>query len=266
VNAWFPRLRADGVIASGNNGIWLTQLNNAQIEKSPVGAGPIWAAQRSVYNRNNGTTQVGAEVVPYAYNDYVGSDHGEWAGFAAVGLGVVDRYNGHIKTDAISGICAPRFCGASFGYLEPFQTGPTNVRTLWLSGATRAAGVIIDWVADRGGNHFLYTVGVGTYGKRIMTHKGEDVTIRSQQDEQPLVTFVGPDDLPWIVSGTTNSGTFVRMVYSAFGYRIPGDLFYPDARMIGDRLRVVGSFNNGAPNFDNWVDFDPAKRIDLRTV
>lgn len=266
MNGWFPKLRNDGVIASGNAGIWLTSLAGEPSQVSPVGIGPIWCGQQLVYNRNDGTTQVGVDkVLPIAYNDYIGCDCGQWAGFKAVGLGQVDRYNGSSLTASLPMCCAPRFYGLSFGYLTPYQPPPTNIRTLLVDGVPRASGVIIDWVADRCGGSYLYVVAVGTYGKDIYDNKGNNVTIRSQKDEAPIVNFTNPaDGLPWMLSGTTDSGTFVRMIYSAGGYVIPGELFFPDARIIGSRLHVVGSLANGQPR-DVWIDFS-APMVDLRKV
>jgi len=264
INGWYPRLRADGVVASGNAGIWISPPAGEPYQVSPVGTSPIWAAITLVYNRNDHTTQVGNTVLPRAYNEYVGSDSGNWAGFVAVGTGRVDRYNGPNLIASLAGVCAPRFLGPQFGYLQPFQPGADNRRALIIEGQTRAEDVILDWQADRGGRFYVYTVATGTYTRRIMDHKGNDCTIRTQADETPLVAFLGLDDLPWILSGTTNSGTFVRMIYSAFGYVIPGELFYPDARIVGDRLKVVGSTSNGTPRVE-WIDFS-APKVDLRLV
>ena len=272
MNGWFPKLRADGVIASGNAGIWRTPLVGTAAQLSPVGTGPVWASSALVYNRNDNTTQVGnggadggwGAVLPIAFNDYVGSDIGQWAGFLSVGTGEIHRYKGPTLMDAISGACAPRFYGGAFGYLQPFQPGPGNQRQLIVDGILRASGVIIDWTADRGGRFFVYTRATGTYTKAIIDSKGNDCTIRRQADESPLVAFFGPGDLPWIVSVTPESGTFVRMIYSAGGYVIQGDLYYPDARMMGDRLHVVGSLGNGTPR-EIWIDFT-APTVDLREV
>lgn len=272
-NGWFSKLRADGVIASGNSGIWITPLSGEPFRVSEVGTSPVWCGQQLVFNRNDGTTQYAASVVPRAYNEYVGSDAGQWAGFDASGAGRVDLYHGKTGTkgaeavlvEPIPSAFAPRFYGASFGYLAPYQTGADYLRALVIDGVSRQTAVIIGWVADRAGGFYVYTVGVGTYGKRLFDNDGHNVTIRAQEDETPLIAFTGIDGLPWMLSNVPSAGTFVRMIYSAWGYLITGDLYYPDARIIGDRLRVVGSDAAGQPR-NLWVDFDPAKRVDLRTV
>lgn len=262
MNSWFPKLRADGVMASGNAGIWLTPLSGSARQIDAVGTNATWAGQMLVFNRNDGTSHVGVDSVPAAYNEYAGSDDGQWAGFISVGAGSIDRYLGRQRVGiATLSACAPRFYGGTYGYLTPFQS---SLRALIVGGVTVANGIILDWTADRGGCAYTYTVGVGTYGKRIFDNAGNDITIRPQLDEAPQVIFLGLDGYPWLVSQTTNSGTFVRMFYSAFGYRIEGDLFYPDARLIGDRLHVVGSTGNGQPR-DIWIDFSAPKQ-DLRIV
>ncbi len=261
-NGWFPKLRADGSAASGNKGIWFVPAGGTPRQVDSVGIGPILAGQTLVYNRNNNTTQVGTAIIPVAYNDYVGSDIGQWAGFTGGPVGQIVRYNGTQPIGVpIIGACAPRFFGGSFGYLTPYQA---TQRVLVVDGVQRASGIIIDWVADRGGSGFTYVTATGTYTKNIFDDKGNNITIRPQQDEVPIVMFLGPDGYPWMLSGTTNSGTFVRMIYSAFGYVIPGELYNPDARIIGDRLHVVGSLSNGAPR-DVWIDFT-APKVDLRLV
>jgi hypothetical protein len=273
-NAWFSKLRADGVIASGNSGIYLTHLDNTDSQESPVGIGPIWAGRTLVYNRNDNTTQIGKlNTITRAYNDYVGSDCGEWAGFDSRGVGKVDRWGLDVSNepmafllDSIFGVCAPRFLGGLFGYLSPYQSDPDgNIRSLIIDRTVCATGIITDWVADKTGGFFLYVVANGTYTRRIYTQKHQDVTIRVQQDEVPLVAFIGPDGYPWMMSGTTNSGTFVRMIYAAFGYRIEDDLFNPDCRMIDKQLRVVGSDSRGLPRYNIWIDFN-SPLIDLRLV
>jgi hypothetical protein len=268
MNSWFPRLRADDVVASGNAGIWLTPLSGTPRQVSPVGTGPIWAGQTLVYNRNDNTTQVGALVLPTAYNDYVGADTAQWAGFAGGAVGHVDRYRIESSdtpvcrlVESIPAACAPRFYGPSFGYLAPYQS--IN-RSLVVDGVVAATGVITDWTVDRGGAFYLYNVAVGTYGHRLYTQLHQDVTIRPALDEVPLVPFLGLDGYPWMLSNAPTAGTFVRMIYSAFGYVIPGELYNPDARIIGDRLHVVGSLSNGAPR-DVWIDFTAPKQ-DLRLL
>lgn len=273
VNGWFPKLRADGVIASGNAGIWVTPLTGPPVQVSPVGIAPFWAGQTLCYNLNNNTTQIGTFDKPLqrAYNDYASSDDGQWAGFVA-GTGRVDRYrlvNGfYIKgaslVGSVIGASAPRFYGSSFGYLFPYQPGADNQRTLFIDGVAKAHGVLLDWVADRTGQCYLYVTATGTYTKRIFDQEFNDITIRSQQDETPIAAFIAPDGLPWILSGTTNAGTFVRYLYSAAGYVIQGELFYPDCRVLGDRLRVVGSSSAGEPRTE-WIDFTSPMQ-DLRLV
>lgn len=260
MNGWYPALRNDGVIASGDSGIWITPLSGEPKQVSGVGGRPVWCGQQLVYNRNDNTTQYGpSTVLPIAYNEYVGCDGGQFAGFLSTG--VVHRYLWPHLTPATNVLgCAPRFYGCSFGYLTPYQS---TTRTLMIDGAPVKTAIIIDWCADRCGGSYLYTVGEGTYGKRIFDNKGNDVSIRSQLDEMPIANFTGIDGLPWMLSNVPSAGTFVRMIYSAWGYLITGDLYYPDARIIGDRLRVVASDAHGAPR-NLWVEFSDANRVDLR--
>jgi hypothetical protein len=267
ISGWFPKLRADGTIFSGNAGIWRTLPDGRISQVSPVGIGPILAAQTLIYNRNDGTTQIGlgdaSSVLPTAYNKYRGSDDGQWAGATDSGLGHVDAYQGSTLLQRVPNATAPRFYGPHLGYLTPFQS---VTRALVIGGITKAKGALTeDWYPDPGGAGYVYTVATGTYTRAIFTDKNENVTVRPQGDETPLACFLGPDGYPWILSNSPNAGTFVRMVYSAMGWVIAGELFNPDMRMIGDRLHVVGSLNNGQPR-DVWIDFDPAKRVDLRLL
>lgn len=270
-NGWFPKLRADGVIASGNAGIWRTPLVGSPVPVSPVGTSPVWAGQSLVYNRNNNTTQVGAAVLPAAYNRYVGCDCGGWAGAVEAGAGSVQRYMGTTPIGApILAACWPGFYGCDFGYLQPYQTGTDFQRNLIIAGTRVATSAIMGWFPDRGGAAFTYVFWPGgdSHARRIMGYDRalgfNDVTIRTQQDETPIVTFLGLDGEPWILSNSPAAGTFVRMIYSAFGYVIPGDLYYPDCRIIGDWLHVVGSLSDGTPR-DVLIDFT-APKVDLRLL
>jgi hypothetical protein len=260
IDGWFPRLRNDGVLASGSKGIWITPLDGPPALISTVGLRPVWAAQALVYSRDNGTSQVGVETVPTAYNEYTGSDFGQWAGFYQVGLGRVDLWNNRTLVRQIPGACAPRFVGAALGYLTPYAA---NTRSLVIDGIARTTAVIVEWCADRGGAAYAYTIANGVSTRRIFDSKGNDCTIRAQQDETAIVMFIGLDGHPWIVSWTP-AMTFVRMIYSAFGYVFPGDFLNADARMIGARAHVVGSLTNGEPR-SAWIDFS-VPMVDLRKV
>jgi hypothetical protein len=267
-NYWFPRLRNDGVVASGNTSIWLTAPDGTAQEGAAVGGWPVWAGQTLVYDLRDGRTQVGRSIVAQEYNEYAGSDIGQWAGFVAGNPSRVDRYDVNIANteivtllESIPTACAPRFYGGRFGYLTPYHE---NVRTLVVGGAhVTGPAVITDWCADKGGACYLYTVAVGTYARRIFDHRGDDVTVRPQLDETPYVVLVGPDGHPWMVSWTPTH-TFVRMVYQAAGYAFDGDFLNADARVIGNRMHVVGSTSNGQLR-EAWIDF-AQPRVDLRTV
>ena len=106
-NGWTPRLRADGLIASGNAGIWLTGGDVGSFEVSPVGIGPIWAGTTLVYYRQDGNTDVGGVPIAIAYNGLVGSDDGRWAGFFAPDGGRVDVYLGTVLQSRLPLACAP---------------------------------------------------------------------------------------------------------------------------------------------------------------
>lgn len=261
MNGWFPKLDAAGRIASGNSGIWLTDAAGSR-QVSPVGTGPVWAGAALAFNRNDGTTDVGGAVVPTAYNDMVGADDGRWAGFVGVGAGRVDVYRGaSLLGPPAAGICAPRFGGSRFAYLAPFQPDPSGQRNLVLDNAVVASGVIMDAQLSRGGEFYVYLTATGKYTRQVFD-AGGPVGIRD--DEAPLVAFVGPGGEPWMLSGA-GEFAFVRPLRSPLGYLIEGDLYYPDARMLDGRLRVVASLRDGTPRFDTWIDFT-APRRDLRAT
>lgn len=297
VNGWWSSLRADGTIASGNEsggpdtqGIWTRppslpgQPDPPAVRVSTVGERPVWAGQTLVYNRNDGSTVVGASIFGEAFNEYLGSDFGQWVGFASVGNGTLYRFgvvteNTPAKNVAatflqsIDSACKPQFFGTTLGYLKPFQ----NIqRQLFIGGTPVAHRIkltdgrimevgpkpITEWAADRTGAGFVYAVATGQYTKNIIDNFGNNCTIRPAQDETPLVCFIGPDGLPHMLS-QTQTGTLERMIYAQDGHFIPGILDVPDARVIGSQLRVVGS-DKGQPR-NLWIDF-AAPKVDLRMV
>lgn len=276
MNGWFPRLRADGVMASGNTSVWLTALDGTARELG-VGGWPVWAGQSLIYNRRDGTTQAGPLTLAQEYSEYVGSDVGQWAGAVGGNPGRVDRYAFNIGNTAqctliafVTAACLPRFCGAQFGYLTPYQADAVgHVRTLMLDDRPVAKDTIIDWCANKGGGCYLYTVSRPT-GKQIFDQRGNNVTIRPQQDEQPWAVFMGPDpdnpknSLPWIASwvGGEHPKTFVRMLYASNGYAWDGDFLNADCRTIGARAHLVGSTSAGVLR-EAWIDFN-APKVDLR--
>src|SRR5262245_13773182 len=206
MNGWFPSIRGDGTVASGNAGIYITPPSGSPYAYSALGLMPIYAALTIIYNRNDGTSSVGDRVTPSAYNTYHGSESGNWAGFNASGAGRVDRYNGLDKVATIVNAVAPRFGGPFFGYLSPYQVGPDNLRALIIEGTVAAIGVILTWVWERYGAFHLYQVATGVYTRQIKDHTGAVVSIHDQ--EEPLIAFRGPGNEAWLVSNTPSDGTF----------------------------------------------------------
>lgn len=261
MDGWFPKLDEAGRVASGSDGIWVTDAVGPRL-MSATGTGPAWAGAQLVFNASDGTTNVDGVPVPAAYNELVGADDGRWAGFHSVGAGRLDIYRGAVRIASEPGICCPRFGGGRFAYLVPFQTAQDEVRSVVLDNAVVATGRIMDVRLSRGGEFYVYLTATGTYTRQIYDQSGRAVGIRD--DEVPLVAFVGPGGEPWMLTGT-DAGAFVRPVSSPLGYLITGELFYPDARMFGGRLRIVASLHDGTPRFNEWVDFS-APRTDLRVV
>ena len=63
MDAWFPKINAQGEILSGSNGIWLTDAAGASRDISPVGTSPFWLNENVVcFNRGFGKTQVGSGI------------------------------------------------------------------------------------------------------------------------------------------------------------------------------------------------------------
>lgn len=259
MNGWFPRIAKDGVIISGNSGIWVTYPNGFDRQISQVGTTPCWAGVTPVYNLNDGRTMVGSTTVPVAYNDYVGSDDGLWAGVDLSGNGHIDVRSLQALVSQVPGACKPQLAGGHLGYLTPFQTDASGIRLLIIDGAQAASGVIVDWKWERTGRFYVYLVATGTYTRALIC-EGRYCSINNE--EYPIVVFLGPNDEKWVMSGTPVDGVFVRPLNSPFGYRISGDLYDPDARVIHGQLKVVGSTANGVLRHE-VIDFN-APRTDLR--
>jgi hypothetical protein len=248
MNAWFPHINPDDSIASGDTSVW---VDGAQV--AAVGGGPVWAGRTLIYsNRLDGSAArviVGGVPVVGGYSALVGSDDDRWAGFAP-GQGRIDLYHGITLERQLPECCAPRFAPGIFGYLSPFQSQPPAYqRTLFINDAPVAKAAILDFVLGDG--LVVFQIATGVYTRALLLPSGEVVSIRD--DEAPIYLFRGPGGAPWIVT-QTQTGTLVRPLFSTSGYRIPGVLDNPDARMIGARLRVAGS-DRGQPRFDNWIDF-----------
>lgn len=259
MNGWFPRINSEQVIASGNDDIWLTDSNGSRI----VGKGttPIWERNVLIYNTYNGTTIVGGELLGHAYNQYEGSDQARWAGVDLSSSGRVDIYSDLVKLDSIEGACNARFGPNSIAWLYPYQTNPIYYRKIVIDYNDYISGIITDFQISPLDGLIVWQTATGTYTREIWTKEYGKVSIRD--DETPLKVFEMGSEY-WIFSNT-GIGAFVRPLTSPFGYWIQGDLYYPDGRMIGDKYRIVGSYGNGTPRFDIWIDFN-VPRVDLRTV
>ena len=258
VNGWFPKINASGDILSGNSGIWLSPHGAAPVQLATAGTQPVWAGSARVWNSDANQTIVNGAVLSGAYNEYRGSDAGPWAGFSAANGGGIDRYSNTTVTDRHPTACCPRFGGALFAWLQPYES---TQRTLYLNGAAIATGAIMNVAISPGGEVLVYQTATGEYTRAIWSQDGKNISQRN--DEDPVAAFLAPDGQPWIVTQTPGDGTLVRPAFGYMGYQITGDLYYPDARMFGDRLLVAGSLANGTPRFDAWIDFSAA-RIDIR--
>lgn len=259
MNGWFPKISISEAIASGNNGIWITDILGSR-QVSSVGIGPIWAGNVLIYNRNDNTTQIGNSIIPIAYNDYVGSDDTRWAGFVA-GEGRVDYYTKLNSIGSIKTACNPRLSKDQFGYLTPYQA---NYRNLILNDKIFASGAIMDFQLGDDPSQCVWMIATGTYTRSLLTQSGK---IDIRDDEAPIKVFTAPDNKPWIVTQTRIEGgvTFIRPFDSPFGYFISGILMFPSVRMINGRLRVCGSDDRGNALFNNYIDFSKP-RVDLRLV
>ncbi len=253
MNGWFPHINRVGQIASGSSEVW---VDDALV--TTEGGNPFWLGTALGYsNRKDGDAArviLPTGEIKAGYNVLTGSDDTRWAGFFAPGEGRLDIYAGLELARRIEGGCSARFAPGAFAFIHPFQS---TYRALILNEVVVDRGAIVDSALYSDG--FIVWCVADGYRYTLKTASG-DVNIRD--DETLVAAFFGPDEQRWLVTAT-QTGTLVRPMRSHMGYRIVGDLYYPDARMIGARLRVVGSTENGDPLFDNWIDFD-AERIDLR--
>jgi len=261
MNGWSPKLNASGDILSGNAGIWLTRDGQSS-QLSPIGVGPVWAGFAPIYNRNDGTTWVNGDILPFAYNYYSGSERNNWVGGNGPGsIEALEIYSGLSMYERIPNAAVGKFGGPYFCYLTPYQS---VTKSLIRNGGTIATGPIVAYALSVDGAVLLYTTDHGGV-KQIWSDDNHDISIRT--DEVALNAFIGPGGQPWMFSGTNHSGSFVRPCLGpdrAFGYVIAGDLYYPDARMQGPGLRVVGSSDAGVLR-EVWIDFS-VPRVDLRLV
>ncbi len=255
MNGWFPKLRADGTIASGNAGIWLTDSSGSR-QVSLIGTGPFWLGNLLCYNRNDGTTQIGDAIVPHAYNAYF--SHGDkWNGFLASAAGHVDFYTGTVKTGDADGLCLVKpTIDDGRVYVSPYAD---EARTLVYNNVPIFQGKVTNYVLS-GTGLIAWQIATGTYTRQIL-NQSQILSVRDDEDPILGFEFLGQT---YLVT-QTQIGQLVYPLGSHFGYIRRGDLYYPDGAVFGNRLRLVGSSGSGDPLFDNWIDLT-APRVDLRKV
>lgn len=253
MNGWFPKINRDGQIASGNKGIW---LDGKQV--SDYGTSPFWLGTTLCYNRNDNTTQIGEEILPIAYNEYYGSERDEWTGFAN---GHVDFYKGLVKTNEADGLTLAKYAGYgsvygfNLAYVAPYQS---EDRTLVYNNIPIYQGKITNYQMSLNGI-IAWQVAISTYGRQILT-QGGSISIRTDENPKIIFDYLGQS---WIVS-QTNIGTIIYPFLSHYGYYISGDLYYLDARVLGNKLLVVGSDSAGNL-LKRDIDFS-LPRVDLRNI
>lgn len=262
MNGWFPKINSLNQVASGNDGIFLTNPDNSVVKVSSKGTSPFWIGNKLCYNLNDGRTAVGDEIIDKAYNNYYGSEISRWTGFIAVGEGKVDFYDGiNLYNSADKAVTAKyagygSIYGFNLVYLAPFQA---DIRSLVYNNILIANAFIPDYGISLNGN-IAWQIAVSTYGREIHSYVGR-ISIRSDEGIVAVIDYLGQS---WLVT-QCDVGVMIYPFLSHFGYFLPGDLFYPDARVVGNLLRVVGSSNSGEAKFDNYVDLSKA-RIDLRLI
>ena len=255
MNGWFPKINSLGEIASGNAGIWLTYPDGKSIKVSDHGTSPFWIGNKLCYNRNDGTTQVGEERIGIAYNNYYGSEQENWTGFIASGIGKVDFYTGSERNNSAEGICLAKYSGEHLVYVAPYQN---EFRTLVYDNIAIFQGKVMDYVLSPAAL-IAWQIAISTYGRQIL-NQGDVLSIR--EDETPRVAFeyLGQS---WLMS-QTNIGTILYPFLNYYGYYLPGDLYYSDARILGNKLLVVGSDSSGRL-LKHWIDF-MQPRVNLKEI
>lgn len=259
IDGWFPRLRKDGVVASGANSIWITPTAAEPFQYAIPGARPCWADDILVFNLKNGSSKVGDTIIPIEYNEYQGSNSHSWAGVIQGKVGQIDIYNNTEIMTTILGGCLPRFGGERFAYATPYQA-PGNIRDLIVNGKIVATNTIMEVAFEEHGVFYLYQIATGVYTRQILDDASKAVNIRD--DENLVAAFIGPDNRHWLVTVVNDYGVFIYPVGDTMGYRINDELLNPDVKMFGDKLRVVASHSNGEPQFNTYIDFT-ASRVDL---
>lgn len=257
VNGWFPKINSLNQVVSGNDGIWLDG-----VQVSLKGTNPFWIGTKLCYNLNDGRTQVGDNIVDKAYNEYYGSEQNEWTGFLSSNGGHVDFYNGSIKTNEASGLTLAKYAGYgsvygfNLAYVAPYNDGN---RILVYNNVPIYQGWVTNYAVSLNGI-IAWQIATGVYSRQILIGAGI-ISIRSDENPISVFEYLGQS---WILT-QTEVGLLCYPLGGVFGYYISGNLYYPDSRVIGNRLRIVGSSSSGEPLFDNYIDFTEP-RIDLNNI
>jgi len=256
-NGWSPKLNASGDILSGAGSIWLTR-DGVSRQLAEHGSGHCWAGFAPVWNTNANLTAFNGYGAYQGYHDYSGSDDFQWAGFDATGAGRTDVFHNGNRAFSIGGACNLRFGGTRIAYLTPYLPEDKH---LIVNGREAAHGKLVALALSHDGAVLVYSIATGTYTRVIYSEDGKPLNVRP--NETPLVTFLR-NGQPWLLTQTPDVGLLVYPAFDVMGYQIQGEMFNPDARMQGDRLRVVASSDAGVLR-EVWIDFS-APRVDLRLV
>jgi len=257
---WHPKLDAYGNLLSGAASIWLTR-DGVSTRLAANGSGHCWAGFAPVWNTNANLTSFNGYGAYQGYTDYSGSDDFQWAGFDSTGNGRTDVFHNGNRAYSIDGACNLRFGGKRIAYLTPYHPDDSGNRHLIVNGQTHASGKLVTLALSHDGAVLVYSVATGTYTRVIYSEDGKPLNVRP--NETPLVTFLR-NGQPWLLTQTPDVGLLVYPAFDVMGYQIQGDMFNPDARMQGDRLRVVASSDAGVLR-EEWINFS-AERKDLRLV
>lgn len=255
MNGWFPKINSRGDIASGNTEVWITYADGRQVEVATDGGGAQWlTSDELVYNLHEGGTVFwpsrGAPIAGYSL--LTANEQGQWAG-ALAGDGGIVRYVGIEPIERIPLAALPKFHGADFGYVTPYQSQPPAYRRdLIINGQVKATGPIVDFCVSPTP---IAVVATGTY-----TRDFQGAVIVQPTEGAPVFSD------GWVCSNAGNAeGLYVRPADSVFGYFLPGgEWYYHDFRKFGDTLLIVASTHRGELRVKRISVSDP--RVDLRSV
>lgn len=249
---WFPRISETGMIACGNVTVGVLLTDGRWVEVGP-GNTPLWCGSaRLVWNHEKltcfasiveGTVSDRFVLDTGGFNAMSAAENGLWYGFRPPSNVTMGDRDGVKRDWSGIGLVALSPDGTQTAYIDRPQA---NIKTLYLNNRAVVEAEVLEYALSNG--HLVWIEATGTYTRRVRAVSvaaPQTIIECSVRAWEGAARIVDTPRGPWVVTGAQEGGLLVRPAGSSQGVLVPGEWYFPDARMLNGQIVLVGSDARG---------------------